>query len=126
METLLPCKLNIISTRIPCHSLFISPNNHSQRGPDCRDAPRSIRRFKYVNNCMNMIWHNDEYRNPDILIMNRQFFQTFFRINAYFAKYHVIISYFSKEMFFSISANCYKIITTGIIMKHRPYIFMFR
>lgn len=30
METLLPCKLNTIPTRIPCHSLFISPNNHSQ------------------------------------------------------------------------------------------------
>lgn len=126
VKAFLPSKLNVIPTRIHGYGLLVSANNHAKCRSLRRDAPRCIRRFGYSDDCMYMIGHNNEYRNFNIPVMSGKSSKTLVCNVTNLTENHFTVSYLSKIVFFPISADCYEIVTTGIIMKHCAYVFAFR
>lgn len=67
---------------------------------------------------MDMIRHDNEKRNFHILIMFMELPQLFIRHLTDFRENHLSVYYFPEKMFFITSADRYKIIAAGIIMKN--------
>lgn len=118
MISSLPSEFNIVTPRIHRDRLFVSSHHYGKSRPQCRDAPRCVRRLTYANYRMYMIRHDNKKRNFHILIMLMKSLHLFIRHLSDFRENHFTVYYFTEKMFFIPGTYRYKIIPSGIIVKN--------